>query len=114
MGLIDISRYLAGEDCGQMINHSVVESQVRVTITMGIGGMLFEQVIYDPDGKCLTGTFLDYLLPTATEDPDFDIDHLQFETGKLIASRAVGPGGTILAPAALTARGEHAIVSSGA
>ena len=112
-GLIDISRFLAVEDCGQMINPSVVESQVRGAITMGIGGMLFEQVLYDADGNCLTGTFLDYLLPTATEIPDFEIDHLQFETDKLIGSRGVGEGGTILAPAALTGAVEDAIVSAG-
>ena len=112
-GLIDISRFLAVEDCGQMINPSVVEGQVRGAITMGIGGMLFEQVLYDADGNCLTGTFLDYLLPTATEIPDFEIDHLQFETDKLIGSRGVGEGGTILAPAALTGAVEDAIVWAG-
>jgi carbon-monoxide dehydrogenase large subunit len=112
-GLIDITRFLAVEDCGQMINPAVVEGQVRGAITMGIGGMLFEQVIYDADGNCLTGTFLDYLLPTATKLPDFEIDHLQFETDKLIGSRGVGEGGTILAPAALTGAVEDAIVSAG-
>jgi len=112
-GLVDITRFLAVEDCGQMINPSVVEGQVRGAIAMGIGGMLLEQIVYDDDGNCLTGTFLDYLLPTAADVPDIEIHHLQSETDRLIGSRGVGEGGTILAPAALTSAVEDAIVAAG-
>lgn len=112
-GEIDITRFLSVEDCGKMINPSVVEGQVRGAITMGLGGMLYEQVVYDDEGQCLTGTFMDYLMPTAAEMPDFEIDHLEFESDKLIGSRGVGEGGTVLAPAALTNAVEDAIVAAG-
>jgi carbon-monoxide dehydrogenase large subunit len=112
-GHISVERFLAVEDCGRMINPSVVEGQVRGAITMGLGGMLFEQVVYDDAGNCLTGTFLDYLLPTSAETPDFEIEHLEFETEKLVGSRGVGEGGTILAPAALTNAVEDAIMAAG-
>jgi carbon-monoxide dehydrogenase large subunit len=112
-GHITVERFLAVEDCGRMINPSVVEGQVRGAITMGLGGMLFEQVVYDDAGNCLTGTFLDYLMPTSAETPDFEIEHLEFETEKLVGSRGVGEGGTILAPAALTNAVENAIMAAG-
>lgn len=112
-GQIDIRRFLSVEDCGKMINPSVVEGQVRGAITMGLGGMLLEHVVYDDEGQCLTGTFMDYLMPTAAEMPDFELDHLEFETDKLVGSRGVGEGGTVLAPAVLINAVEDAIIAAG-
>jgi carbon-monoxide dehydrogenase large subunit len=112
-GQIDIRRFLSVEDCGKMINPAVVEGQVRGAITMGLGGMLYEQVVYDDEGQCLTGTFMDYLMPTAAEMPDYELDHLEFETDKLVGSRGVGEGGTVLAPAVLTNAVEDAIIAAG-
>jgi carbon-monoxide dehydrogenase large subunit len=56
---------------------------------------------------------MDYLLPTAADIPDFELDHLEFESGRLVSSRGVGEGGTILAPAALLNAIEDAIVAAG-
>lgn len=112
-GLIDITRYLAVDDSGKLINPAVVEGQVRGAITMGIGGMLFEKVEYDQDGNCQSGTFLDYLMPTAPEVPDFELEHIEFTSDKLVNSRGVGEGGTVLAPAAILNAVEDAVLAAG-
>ena len=60
----------SSEDCGPMINPNVVEGQIAGGTVQGIGGVLFEHLVYDDDGNPLTTTFMDYLLPTAAEVPD--------------------------------------------
>jgi carbon-monoxide dehydrogenase large subunit len=112
-GLTTISRYLAVEDCGKMINPAVVEGQIRGAIAMGIGGMLLEHTVYDSEGQCQTGTFMDYLLPTSTDVPDIEIEHLECLSDAMITSRGVGEGGTILAPAALTNAVDDAVLAAG-
>jgi aerobic carbon-monoxide dehydrogenase large subunit len=112
-GLVCVQRFLAVDDCGKMINPAVVEGQIRGAITMGIGGMLLEQIAYDDEGNCVTGTFLDYLMPTATDVPDFELEHIEFESERLVGSRGVGEGGTILAPAALLNAIDDAVVAAG-
>ncbi|MBP2366195.1 xanthine dehydrogenase family protein molybdopterin-binding subunit [Pseudonocardia parietis] len=100
-GKIEIKRFLVVEDCGRMINPAVVEGQVIGGIAMGIGGMLLEHSAYAPDGQYLAATFMDYLMPSAPDIPEIEIEHLEFESDKVIGSRGVGEGGTVLAPAAL-------------
>ncbi len=65
-----ILRYVVSEDCGVMINPMVVEGQIAGGVVQGIGGVLYEHFVYDDDGNPLTTTFMDYLLPTATEVPE--------------------------------------------
>jgi carbon-monoxide dehydrogenase large subunit len=100
-GKIEIKRYLVVEDCGKIINPGVVDGQVIGGIAMGIGGMLLEHAAYGPDGQYVAATFMDYLLPSAPEVPEIEIEHLEFESPKMVGSRGVGEGGTVLAPAAL-------------
>ena len=63
-------RYVVSEDCGVMINPSVVEGQIAGGAVQGIGGALLEHFVYDADGNPLTTTFLDYLLPDRGRRPD--------------------------------------------
>ena len=100
-GKVDITRYLAVEDCGTMINPAVVEGQVRGGIAQGIGGVLYEHAIYDENGQFLTSTFMDYLVPTAMEIPPIEIDHLETPAISPVNFRGVGEGGAICAPPAL-------------
>jgi len=100
-GKITIPRYLVVEDCGKIINPSVVDGQVIGGVAMGLGGMLLEHSAYGEDGQYLAGTFMDYLMPSAPEVPDIEIVHMEFETPTMVGSRGVGEGGTVLAPAAL-------------
>ena len=77
-GVYQILRYIVSEDCGAMINPMVVvKARSSAGPAQGIGGALYEHLIYDDDGNPLTTTFLDYLLPTATEMPILENLHLE-------------------------------------
>jgi carbon-monoxide dehydrogenase large subunit len=108
-GQVKIVRYQVVEDCGTMINPAIVEGQVRGGVAQGIGGVLYEHAAYDEDGQFLAGTFMDYLMPTTTEVPTIDIDHLETPPISPVNFRGVGEGGAIAAPAALTNAIEDAL-----
>jgi carbon-monoxide dehydrogenase large subunit len=108
-GQVTIDRYLVVEDCGTMINPAIVEGQVRGGVAQGIGGVLYEHAAYDEDGQFLAGTFMDYLLPTTTEVPRIEIEHLETPPISPVNFRGVGEGGAICAPAALTNAIENAL-----
>jgi carbon-monoxide dehydrogenase large subunit len=101
-GTIAIRRYVCVEDTGRMINPLIVEGQVHGAIAQGIGGAIFEHVVYDETGQLLTGTLMDYALPTAGMIPSLETDHIEEPAGNLIGVRGVGEGGT-LGPAAVLA-----------
>jgi carbon-monoxide dehydrogenase large subunit len=67
----------------------------------GIGGALYEQLAYDDDGNPLTATFMDYLLPTATEVPDIEYGHVETRSSGPGGYKGVGEGGAIGAPPAV-------------
>jgi carbon-monoxide dehydrogenase large subunit len=112
-GQVKIDRYLVVEDCGTMINPAIVEGQVRGGVAQGIGGVLLEHSAYDEDGQFLAGTFMDYLLPTTTEVPRIEIDHLETPPISPVNFRGVGEGGALVAPAALTNAIEDALAPLG-
>jgi aerobic carbon-monoxide dehydrogenase large subunit len=101
-GTITIRRWVCVEDTGRVINPMVVEGQVHGAIAQGIGGALFEHLVYDADGQLLTGSFMDYAMPAATMLPRFDVDHIEEPAENLLGVRGVGEGGT-LGPAAVLA-----------
>ncbi len=101
-GSIAIRRYVCVEDTGRIINPLIVEGQIHGAIAQGIGGALFEHVVYDEAGQLLTGTLMDYALPTARMIPPLETDHIEAPAGNLIGVRGVGEGGT-LGPAAVLA-----------
>ena len=68
-GLVRLLRYIVSEDCGPMINPAVVEGQIAGGTVQGIGGVLYEHLVYDDDGNPVTTTFVDYLLQTTTKSP---------------------------------------------
>jgi aerobic carbon-monoxide dehydrogenase large subunit len=70
-GQVNIRDFLALDDCGTIINPMIVEGQVHGGLTMGLAPSLFEEIVYDDRGQMLTGTFMDYLLPTAMETPNW-------------------------------------------
>jgi len=100
-GTIAIRRYVCAEDAGRIINPLIVEGQVHGAIVQGIGGALFEHVIYDEAGQLLTGTLMDYALPTARMIPPLETEHIEARAGNLIGVRGVGEGGTLGPPAVL-------------
>lgn len=72
-GEIHIGRYLIVEDCGTVLNPLVVDGQQQGATLLGIGGVLFEQMIYDENGQNLCGTLADYMIPTSMEAPEIEI-----------------------------------------
>jgi len=73
-GEVKIRDFVAVDDCGTIINPMIVEGQIHGGLTMGIAPALYEEMIFDEQGNMLTGTFMDYLLPTAVETPKWRLD----------------------------------------
>jgi carbon-monoxide dehydrogenase large subunit len=101
-GTIAIRRYVCVEDTGRVINPLIVEGQVHGAIAQGIGGAVSEHLIYDEAGQLLTGTLMEYALPTAAAIPPLELDHIEEPADNLAGVRGVGEGGT-LGPAAVIA-----------
>ena len=100
-GRVKLLRYIVSEDCGPMINPSVVEGQIAGGTVQGIGGVLFEHLAYDEDGNPVTTTFMDYLLPTAAEVPLIEHGHIETPSPGPGGYKGVGEGGAIGAPPAV-------------
>jgi carbon-monoxide dehydrogenase large subunit len=99
-GEVAIRKYVCVEDAGRIINPVIVEGQVQGAIAQGIGGALLEHLVYDAGGQLLTGTFMEYALPTAAAIPPLILEHIQVPAQNLAGVRGVGEGGT-LGPAAV-------------
>jgi carbon-monoxide dehydrogenase large subunit len=100
-GQVTLLRYIVSEDCGPMINPSVVEGQIAGGTVQGIGGVLLEHLAYDAAGNPITSTFLDYLLPTAAEVPIIEYGHVETPGPGPGGHKGVGEGGAIGAPPAV-------------
>lgn len=74
---VKILRYCVVHDCGTMINPTIVEGQVHGGVAQGIGGALYERMHYDDNGQLLNASFMDFLMPYATEVPHIETDHLE-------------------------------------
>jgi aerobic carbon-monoxide dehydrogenase large subunit len=96
-GQIAIDKYAIVHDCGPAINPAIVEGQVIGGIAQGIGGALYEEVLYDRDGNLLTTTFMDYLIPTANEMPKITVSERTVTPSPFVPGgfKGVGEIGTI-------------------
>ena len=70
---VKVRRFIAVDDCGVRINPMVVEGQIHGGLAEGVGIALMEVITFDEAGNCLNGSFMDYLIPTALECPDFEL-----------------------------------------
>ncbi len=100
-GVVTLMRYIVSEDCGPMINPDIVEGQIAGGTVQGIGGVLFEELPYDENGNPLATTFMDYLLPTATDVPVIEYGHIETAGPGPGGFKGVGEGGAIGAPPAI-------------
>jgi len=102
-GAVQIDRYVAVDDCGNVINPLVVDGQLHGGIAQGIAQALFEEVRYDDEtGQLLTGSLLDYFVPTIAELPDYELDRTvtPSPTNEL-GVKGIGEAGTIASSAAV-------------
>ncbi len=85
-GEVEIKRYIAVDDCGNVINPMIVDGQVHGGVAQGVAQALWEEVVYDSDGQLVTGTLMDYGVPFTTDLP-------MFETGATVTPSPVNPLG---------------------
>ena len=89
-------KMVALDDCGNVINPLIVEGQVHGGLAQGIGQAMFEEVIYDQEGQLITGSFMDYVMPRATDFPQFELDRTETPTPvNPLGAKGVGEAGTI-------------------
>lgn len=101
-GAVTVQRFVVSEDCGVMINPTVVEGQIAGGVVQGIGGVLYEHMPYDEDGNPTATTFVDYLLPTAAEVPIIEYGHIETPAPTNAGGyKGMGEGGAIGAPPAV-------------
>jgi len=95
-GKVTLVRYVCVDDCGPAINPMLIDGQIHGGIVHGVAQALYEQVVYDADGQLVTGTFVDYALPTAAEMPSFETDRTETPSPvNSLGVKGVGEAGTI-------------------
>ena len=101
-GDVQLSRYIAVDDCGNVINPMIVDGQVHGGIAQGVGQALWENAVYDDHGQLITGTLLDYALPRAHKLPSFETAHTVTPCPhNPLGVKGIGEAGTIASPAAV-------------
>ena len=101
-GHVAIEKYVVAHDCGVVINPMLVEGQIVGGAVQGLGGALFENLIYDSEAQLLAGSLLDYPLPRASDSPSMQLLH-QHSPSPLnpLGVKGVGEGGAVAPPAAI-------------
>jgi aerobic carbon-monoxide dehydrogenase large subunit len=101
-GGINVRRFVAIDDCGNIINPMIVQGQVHGGLTQGIAPAMYEELVYDEAGNILNGTFMDYLVPTAVESPSWETGHTVTPSPHHpIGAKGVGESPTVGAPPAI-------------
>ena len=115
-GEIDILRYVITEDVGHVINPLLLNGQITGAAAQGVGATILEELVYDEQGQPLAGTFMDYLLPTATDIPDFETKVLDLAPSPLNPLGVKGGGeiGIVATGAALANAVSQALGGAGA
>jgi carbon-monoxide dehydrogenase large subunit len=108
-GVINVLNYIAVDDCGTVINPMIVHGQVHGGVAQGLGQVLGEHAVYDDDGQLLSGSFMDYMMPRATDMPDMKLGfHSVPCTTNPVGAKGAGEAGTTGALAA----GMNAVVDA--
>jgi carbon-monoxide dehydrogenase large subunit len=101
-GQVRVLRYVAVDDCGHLINPLIVDGQVHGGITQGLAQALYEGAEYDQNGQLLTGSFMDYAIPTAAQTPSYETAHTVTPApANPLGVKGIGEAGTIAASAAV-------------
>jgi carbon-monoxide dehydrogenase large subunit len=101
-GHVKIERFIVVEDAGILINPMIVDGQIHGGVAQGIANALYEEIVYDEIGNCLTTSLADFLPPTMLEIPTIEILHSYTTSDASITkAKGVGEGGLIGAPASV-------------
>ena len=113
-GMVELLRYAVAHDCGRVVNPMIADGQIVGGVMQGIGGALYEELVYDDQGQLLTGSFMDYLLPTASEAPEVRLAHLDTPSPlNPLGVKGLGEGGAIGPVAAIAGAVEDALSDLG-
>jgi aerobic carbon-monoxide dehydrogenase large subunit len=114
-GMMEVLKYLVVEDVGRCINPLLVQGQTVGSAVQGIGGTILEELVYDENGQLLTGSLMDYLLPTSTDVPDIGSVILEENPSPLnpLGVKGAGEGGIVGTGAALANALSHALADFG-
>jgi len=115
IGTVKLLHHWVVEDCGRLINPALVDEQIRGGVVQGLGGALFEHIVYNEQGQNLTASLADYLVPMAAEIPDITVAHIEvpYDVTKL-GAKGVGEAGTVGAAAAVLNAVNDALAPLGA
>jgi len=101
-GMVHLRDYVAVDDVGKVINPQIVEGQVHGGLAQGIAQALFEEAVYDAEGNLVTGSLVDYYVPSAADLPTFRTDRTETPaTSNPLGVKGVGEAGTIASTPAI-------------
>jgi aerobic carbon-monoxide dehydrogenase large subunit len=101
-GAVELARYVAVDDVGTVINPMIVDGQVQGGIAQGVAQALYEEAVYDEEGNLVTGSMVNYLVPSAVELPNFELDRTESPSPtNPLGVKGVGETGTIAAAPAV-------------
>lgn len=111
-GMVRVLKYVIACDIGRALDPLIVEDQLLGGLVQGLGGALLEEFVYDEEAQLLTTTFMDYLLPTASETPDTAVIRAGEDAPSPhnpLGAKGAGEGGIIAVPAAIANAVEDAL-----
>jgi CO/xanthine dehydrogenase Mo-binding subunit len=107
---LEILRYVVVHDCGRVINPLVLEGQIEGGVAQGIGGAFYERLAYDEDGQLRNASFMEFLVPYATEVPELEIGHLETPSPlNPLGVKGAGEAGVIPVGAVIASAVEEAL-----
>jgi carbon-monoxide dehydrogenase large subunit len=114
-GRVQVIDYVAVEDVGRIINPKTLKGQVIGSLVQGLGGAFMEHLVYDDQGQLLTGSLMDYLLPTASDFPNLRSVTLEMKPSPInpLGAKGAGEGGIIAAGGVMANAVANALASLG-
>jgi carbon-monoxide dehydrogenase large subunit len=113
-GETDIIRYVAVDDCGNVINPMIVDGQIHGGIAQGIAEAMYEEAVYDEHGSLVTNSMLSYAVPSAAELPHYETERtVTPSTTNPMGVKGIGEAGTIASPPAVVNAVADALVPLG-
>jgi len=114
-GIVKVRKYVVLHDCGKLVNPLIVEGQITGGVAQGIGGSFYEHMDYDDNGQLLNASYMDFLIPYATEVPHIEMDHIETPSPiNPLGVKGAGEAGCIPVPALMAAALEDALSPFGA